>query len=173
MAWPPTPLPINFQNATVSVDTHPQAHNATNLQLNNDIVPEVDRLRNGITAPDQFLPTMRVANVAVTLETLATRWTRNNSVVTAYAYFEIFAFNGPSTGEATFGFQGLPPMQGTTALPVGSFNWSAIGNPAVAPIGQAVWASPTVFAALMTNGAYLNGLFQSGDRFRWQISYMI
>ena len=48
-----------------------------------------------------------------------------------------------------------------------------IGNPAVAPIGQAVWAAPTVFAALMTNGAYLNGLFQPGDRFRWQISYMI
>ena len=42
MAWPPTPLPINFQNATVSLDTHPTAHNTTNLQINNDIVPYIN-----------------------------------------------------------------------------------------------------------------------------------
>ena len=46
MAWPPPPLPINFQNATVSLDTHPQAHNQTNVVINNDIVPTI----NGILA---------------------------------------------------------------------------------------------------------------------------
>ena len=41
MPWPPTPLPINFQNATQSLDTHPNSHNQTNVTINNDIVPKL------------------------------------------------------------------------------------------------------------------------------------
>ena len=68
MAWPPTPLPVNFTNATVSLDTHPQAHNATNLQLNNDIVPKINTIRTRLpAAPGTFTPTLSVARTAVTL----------------------------------------------------------------------------------------------------------
>ena len=46
MAWPPTPLPVNFGNATVSLNTHPQSHNTTNATINNDLVPEIESNRN-------------------------------------------------------------------------------------------------------------------------------
>ena len=44
MPWPAPDLPINFSNSTVSLDTHPGAHNATNLALNNDYRPELSRV---------------------------------------------------------------------------------------------------------------------------------
>ena len=50
MPWPAPDLPINFQNATVSLDTHPQAHNATNLSLNNDYRPELSRVGSSLAA---------------------------------------------------------------------------------------------------------------------------
>ena len=44
MPWPAPDLPINFSNSTVSLDTHPGAHNATNLALNNNYKPELSRV---------------------------------------------------------------------------------------------------------------------------------
>ena len=44
MTWPAPDLPINFTNATQSLDTHPTAHNATNLSLNDDYRPELTRV---------------------------------------------------------------------------------------------------------------------------------
>ena len=174
MAWPPTPLPINFTNATVSLDTHPQAHNATNLQLNNDIVPENNTIRTGLpAAPGTFTPTLSVAGTAVTLGSVLTRWTRNYSVVTAYARFNIFAIIGNPTGEATFGFTGLPFMEGGLNQPIGSLNWTDTDNSGFLPTGQAVFTAPSLFAAVMNNGAYLNTTFSAGDSFRWTITYMI
>ena len=49
MTWPAPDLPINYQNATVSADTHPAAHNDTNLTLNDDYRPEINRL-GGVVA---------------------------------------------------------------------------------------------------------------------------
>ena len=46
MTWPAPDLRIDFQNATVSADTHPGAHNATNLSLNDDYRPEIVRIGN-------------------------------------------------------------------------------------------------------------------------------
>lgn len=44
MAWPPDPLPIDFTNSTPQEDAHPDAHNDTNVTINDDIAPEVTRL---------------------------------------------------------------------------------------------------------------------------------
>ena len=44
MTWPAPDLPINFTNATQSLDTHPSAHNTTNLSLNDDYRPELTRV---------------------------------------------------------------------------------------------------------------------------------
>ena len=44
MPWPAPDLPVNFANATVSQDTHPNAHNATNISLNNNYRPELTRV---------------------------------------------------------------------------------------------------------------------------------
>ena len=44
MAWPAPDLPISYTNATVSLDTHPSAHNDTNQSLNNDYRPELIRV---------------------------------------------------------------------------------------------------------------------------------
>ena len=44
MPWPPAPLPVNFQNATLSLNTHPTSHNATNGVINNDIVPKINSI---------------------------------------------------------------------------------------------------------------------------------
>jgi hypothetical protein len=44
MTWPPAGLPIDFENATPQENTHPDAHNATNQTINNDIVPEINRV---------------------------------------------------------------------------------------------------------------------------------
>ena len=44
MPWPPAPLPVNFANATLSLNTHPTSHNTTNGVINNDIVPKINEL---------------------------------------------------------------------------------------------------------------------------------
>ena len=44
MTWPPAGLPIDFENATPQENTHPDAHNATNQTINDDIVPEINRV---------------------------------------------------------------------------------------------------------------------------------
>ena len=44
MTWPAPDLRIDYQNVTVSADTHPLAHNDTNLTLNDDYRPEINRI---------------------------------------------------------------------------------------------------------------------------------
>ncbi len=46
MAWPAPDLPINYTNATVSLDTHPSSHNDTNQSLNDNYRPELIRVGN-------------------------------------------------------------------------------------------------------------------------------
>ena len=50
MTWPAPDLPFDFQNATISADTHPSAHNDTNLSLNDDYRPEIIRLGDVVIA---------------------------------------------------------------------------------------------------------------------------
>lgn len=44
MTWPAPDLRIDYQNATVSADTHPAAHNDTNVTLNDNYRPELTRV---------------------------------------------------------------------------------------------------------------------------------
>ena len=50
MTWPAPDLPFAFQNATISADTHPNAHNETNLSLNDNYRPEIIRLAAALAA---------------------------------------------------------------------------------------------------------------------------
>ena len=174
MAWPPTPLPINFTNATVSLDTHPQAHNATNLQLNNDIVPEINTIRTGLpAAPGTFTPTMTIAGVNVTLYQTATRWTRNYNMATAWAQSTIQSIIGTPTGEAAFGFTSGPPgMVAAGEQPVGTLAWFDTDFTGFQPPCTLIWATSTTFYAVKPDGNILNTTFSPGDRFRWTISYI-
>ena len=53
MTWPAPDLPFAFQNATISADTHPNAHNETNVSLNDNYRPEIIRLGSIV---DDLLP---------------------------------------------------------------------------------------------------------------------
>lgn len=48
MTWPAPDLPIDFTNATPQEDEHPNAHNSTNLTLNDDYRPEITRLGSAV-----------------------------------------------------------------------------------------------------------------------------
>ena len=77
MPWPPAPLPVNFGNATVSLNTHPTAHNATNSQLNNSIVPQLVQVTDDLAQVTDDL-----AQVEADLDPL-TRWTSEVRTPTA------------------------------------------------------------------------------------------
>ena len=63
MTWPAPDLRIDFQNATVSADTHPAAHNDTNLSLNDDYRPEIIRIGNELlTLQGQVIAPRMVKN---------------------------------------------------------------------------------------------------------------
>ena len=53
MTWPAPDLPIDFTNATPQQDAHPDAHNATNLTLNDNYRPEIIRLGSAVNTAQE------------------------------------------------------------------------------------------------------------------------
>ena len=173
MAWPPTPLPINFQNATVSLDTHPTAHNATNLQLNTDVIPEINRLRNFVGDGTTRTFSIDIQNEGaggVPLPGGTGHWTQDANIVTCWAAWTIV---GDSQGPGIW-------VVNTTGLPA----VSGLGVAVRQPLGQLSFynGSPQPFSLLLANaeptffGVSLDGYEQrqilNGHEFRATFQYL-
>lgn len=79
MTWPAPDLRIDYQNATVSADTHPGAHNETNLTLNDDYRPEILRLGNVVN--DSYAAGDGTAVTGITAETTLAGVTRSPNLL--------------------------------------------------------------------------------------------
>jgi len=110
MPWPAPDLPVNFANATVSQDTHPQAHNSTNLSLNNNYRPELTRVGQAIDGTQSvFTGTNPALNAGIKTDGAVIRETLSGSLSNKMSvYVGTYHQDQPDIGAATTGPTPVP-----------------------------------------------------------------
>ena len=122
MAWPPSPLPVNFTNNTVSLNTHPTAHNDTNQTINDDIVPQINAML------EQLQPVGSIIDYAGT-GTPPGRWLLcDGRLVLIATYPALYAAIGQTwggSGTETFNLPNLTNRSTVGATTPGGYGGSA------------------------------------------------
>ena len=179
MPWPPTPLPINFQNATQSLDTHPTAHNTTNQQINNDLVPEINRISTllGPGTRTIFSPTYRNAGASGgTYTPSGSSYIVSGGVVTMWGGTNITATNLGTAGRIEIGVDpaGLPAPALANWVTIGSFRYN-IAATSTNKVGIVNTSNVVNTFTLHVNDAQqeLNSRLEIGDDVSWCASYPI
>ena len=152
MAWPPTPLPVNFANATVSLDTHPTAHNDTNLQLNNDFTPEINRINTllGPGTSSTFSISLANAGQAAVPIAYTARYIKAGNIIIGWFDLRVNVNASTDAGQILITPTGLPPT-------------AAASRNAYLPTGQIIRTKDTV--------PFSQGALMSLDADRWSIIF--
>ena len=154
MAWPPATLPVNFGNATVSLNTHPQAHNNVNDTINSDIVPEINALRALI---EQINPPGAIIGIA-DINAVPAGWVQcSGQLITTTSAPKLFDLWGYTYGGLAGNF-GLPNMSSRTLH--GGAPGTYSGTNDIDPISH----SHTVNANTDTTGQHGHNI---GDGAKW------
>ena len=172
MAWPPVTLPQNYQNATVSLDAHPGSHNDTNSVINNDIVPEVNRITDAYTDTLlTFTPTLYLgAEGFIEITNVIANYTQNGRVVTANCSFDMAGLGYPDA-TVQLGHNLPAPHQYVVDAPMGTATWTPIADLESRRHGDLVYMNATEMRILPWNSP--SYVFDGGsNRYKWTVTYL-
>ncbi len=174
MTWPSpnVPLPTDRLNSTPQFDDHVANHNTTNLTINDDIVPEINRIADAY--PDSlrtFTPTLYLgAEGFIEITNVIANYTQNGRLVTANCSFDMAGLGYPDA-TVELGHNLPAPHEYVVDAPMGTATWIPIADLDSLRHGNLVYMNATQMRILPWNSP--SYVFDGGsNRYKWTVTYL-